>query len=625
MLTMITIVVAAASVAAASSTTTAVQQYPTFYWTPSVSGQTDTAGPGDNCPKLSSNTSVSTTGVFLEEATACSKNPTTAVTPVTLTDDPESSNQIEPERRPRFSAERRPSFSADYLWILVENAGPKFWFFIASGLVCSILFISFVYLLFSRERRTKMEHTIDGVSQKSTVDRRFVNGKLILIIQIHAASSGMTPKIQSKFLKFYEATYGACIVLGDGNMTWKKCGLNPEQVATELKCLTEFTVFASTLNINKCRGLNPLWNAQNNKGQKQGPENVDSDGMVVMVHHSLIDLIDIKKMEECVKNETICPVTSLGISPWDARPSGAYAFDEKDSRVICDHSFITILLVDGSSLGIGSGASLYGRCDNAQKPGAAEIVEWFGEQVFTDLGNKYRKNILHEWNELFAFASGYIPEIAEWNYVGPNEDGDETWRKQIIPVNKLFSKDLKMFKSDEKLKAKVELFIENMILHQQEVIDEYTSNFPDFATSQLEKLSEKYEDAIWKYIRNGRFDKLLNYQLIALEGNGGFCGTLQTDELYTQQHTDALGENTILYLVESDALHHRSYYQDLGINDVTVCSGGKCHSYLTKTDNCSELELLPVTFLEHFTDTFDYFLKSISKNFQPVQRSKSST
>ena len=550
------------------------------------------------CPIMLSNTSVSSTDVV---PTMVGKQ-TRTVTSVTMTDVPEASDQ-----QPRFSAEGPPIFSADYLWILLKKAGRKFWVFLATGLPLTFYF---VYLLFSRERRREMEHTIDGVSQKSTVHWITVADEKITVIQIHADSSGMTTTIQSKFLKFYEATYGSCIVFGDINMTYKKSGLRPEEVAAKLKRLTNFTLFMSKLNINKCRGNNPLRNAQTHKAQNEGLENVDSDGMAVFIHDKCYKMIDIAKIKECVNNGTICPLTSIGIQPCEDDQSTASAFDTKDPRVLCDHSVITILFTDGSSLAIGNGASLYGRCDNAQKPGSAEIVKSLGEFLFAELGDNYKKQIFEEWNKFLTIACERC-DFAEWNNIGPNKDGDQTWKKKVTKVNKLFENHLKKFKSDKILDDAVESFITNMISYQREVINAYQYIEPEFAEERLMELENKYRQEIWKYIKKGRFDKLLNYQLIGLEQNGGFNGLIQTDDVYIHQHAERLGEHDIFYVVESDAHHHRSAYKDLGINVVTVQSGGKCHSYLTKSDDCSELELIPVTFWQHVADTAQKVLETI--------------
>ena len=65
------------------------------------------------------------------------------------------------------------------------------------------------------------------------------------------------------------------------------------------------------MKINKCRGLNSLRNAQNNKGQKEGPGNEDTDGMFWGFHPYLKDYVDTEKMKEQIEAGIICPVTSI--------------------------------------------------------------------------------------------------------------------------------------------------------------------------------------------------------------------------------------------------------------------------------------------------------------------------
>ena len=151
MMSLVLFIATIAAAAATETATTAPKSYTSYdLEASSVSGKTDTLEESI-CPTMFSNTSVSPTDVFPTMV----GYPTKSVTSVTMTDVPEASDQ-----RPRFSAERRPIFSRDYLWILVEKAGPKFWGFLASGLVCFKLFISFVYptpSIFEELKRVKCE------------------------------------------------------------------------------------------------------------------------------------------------------------------------------------------------------------------------------------------------------------------------------------------------------------------------------------------------------------------------------------------------------------------------------------------------------------------------------------
>jgi len=552
--------------------TTALQPYAPYEWDALYVPDKSVTFKEGMCP-TPSNSSVSTTDVFETKAFVSVSDPTAVTPEVTMTDVPETLDQ--PWKH------YYDSLSFEKLWILLKEAIPEFWFFLASGLLFTVMMFYFVYLLFVGNTYKSMTHTIDNVKQKATVHWITVNHKKVPVIQIHAASTGMTPEIESKFFQLYKELVGPYFICGDSNMTLKKCGLSPEEVATKLTELTEFTVFLSKLEINKCRALNSLKNSQNNKGQKKGPDNVDTDGIFWGFHPDLEDYVDTEEMKKQIEAGKICPVTSIDTdSPVDDVPV-ANAFDSEDCRVLMDHSCVTIYFKDGQSYVVGSGASLYGRCDNAQKSGAAEIVDSFDEKHFTELGNKYTENILRSWNKLLTIACKRC-KIAKWNNIGPNATGDESWRDEITPVKKLFSGHLKMFKSDDLLKAAVESFIANMILHQKEIINEYKGNFSKFAKERVGELEKNYRKQIWKNIAIGRFDKLLNIQFIGLETNGGFLGPLQTNELYTQQHVDALGENTGLFIVECDVACHWMTYLKFGLGYWTVAIDGDCHSMLIR-------------------------------------------